>query len=36
LPATHELLLSLIAGLMGGKGSVPRSHQGILDRPDLL
>lgn len=36
LAATEELLLPLEAVLVGGEGYVPRSNQGVLDRPDLL
>ena len=36
LAATHELLLPLVATLVGGKGGIPGSHQGVLNRPDLL
>jgi hypothetical protein len=36
LAAAHELLLPLIATLVRGKGGVPCSHQGVLDRPNLL
>lgn len=35
-PATEELLLALVACLVGGKGGIPRSHQGVLNWPDLL